>query len=146
MTVLKIAKLGAPVLRQVAEPVPLEEIGKRAFQEFIDDMLEAMVKAEGIGLAAPQVFSSEQVVVLECQRQHGFPRTILINPEILGHSPVTAEGWEGCLSVDGLRGKVRRPDGVRVKYLCRDGKTVEVDASALYEICRQHATDHPSSK
>src|SRR3989442_11889885 len=105
MTVVKIAKLGAPVLRQVAEPVPLEEIGKRAFQEFIDDMLEAMVKAEGIGLAAPQVFSSEQVVVMECQGEHGFPRTILINPEILGHSPVTAEGWEGCLSVDGLRGK-----------------------------------------
>src|SRR5437899_8449855 len=87
MTVLKIAKLGAPVLRQVAEPVPLEEIGKRVFQELIDDMLETMVKAEGIGLAAPQVFRSEQVVVMEFHGEHGFPRTILINPEILGYSP-----------------------------------------------------------
>src|SRR5437867_7078287 len=97
MTVLKIAKLGAPVLRQVAEPVPLEGIGKRAFQEFIDDMLEAMVKAEGIGLAAPQVFRSGQVVVMECQGEHGFSRTILISPEILGDPPETAAGWEGCL-------------------------------------------------
>src|SRR5256712_3975601 len=146
MTVLKIAKLGAPVLRQVAGPVPLEEIGKRGFQEFIDDMLEAMVKAEGIVLAAPQVFSSEQVVVMECQGEHGSPRPIRTNPEILAHPPVTAEGWEGCLSVDGLRGKVRRPVGVRVKYLDRDGKTVELDASDLYAICIQHEIDHLQGK
>src|SRR2546422_7029293 len=83
---------------------------------------------------------------MECQGEHGFPRTILINPEILGHSPVTAEGWEGCLSVDGLRGKVRRPVGVRVKYLDRDGKTVELDASGLYAICIQHEIDHRSEE
>jgi len=146
MAVLKIAKLGAPVLRQVAEPVSLEKIGKRAFQEFIDNMLATMVKAEGIGLAAPQVFRSEQVVVMEYQGEHGFPRTILINPEIVGFSPVTAEGWEGCLSVDGLRGKVRRPVGVRVKYLDRDGKTIEMDASGLYAVCIQHEIDHLQGK
>ncbi len=146
MAVLKIAKLGAPVLRQIAEAVPPEKIGKRIFQEFIDDMLESMVQAEGIGLAAPQVFRSEQVVVMECQGEHGIPRTIMINPEILGYSPVTAEGWEGCLSVDGLRGKVRRPVGVRVKYLDRDGKTVELDASGLYAVCIQHEIDHLQGK
>src|SRR2546428_13619275 len=146
MAVLKIAKLGAPVLRQVADPVLLEKIGKRAFQEFIDDLLETMVKVEGIGLAAPQVFRSEQGVVMECQGGRGFPRTILIHPEILGCSPVTAEGWEGCLSVDGLRGKVRRPVGVRLKYLDRDGKTVELDASGLNAICIQHEIDHLQGK
>src|SRR5206468_8090254 len=126
MAVFKIAKLGAPVLRQIAEAVPPEKIGKRIFQEFIDDMLESMVQAEGIGLAAPQVFRSEQVVVMECQGEHGIPRTIMINPEILGYSPVTAEGWEGCLSVDGLRGKVRRPVGVRVNDLVREVETVDL--------------------
>src|SRR5213594_3408312 len=146
MGVLKIAKLGAPVLRQMAEAVPVEKIGKRIFQEFIDDMLESMVQAEGIGLAAPQVFRSEQVVVMEYQGERGFPRTIMINPEILGYSPVTAESWEGCLSVDGLRGKVRRPVGVRVKYLDRDGKTVESDASGLYAVCIQHEIDHLQGK
>ena len=105
MAVLNIAKLGAPVLRQIAQAVSPDKIGQRSFQQFIDDMLETMVAADGIGLAAPQVFQSEQVVVMECKGDPGFPLTILINPQIVGYSPVTAEGWEGCLSVDGLRGK-----------------------------------------
>src|SRR5438128_293106 len=146
MAVLKIAKRCATVMRQISEPVPLEKIGKRVFQEFIDDMLESMVQAEGIGLAAPQVFRSEQVVVMECQGERGFPRTIMINPEILGYSPVTAESWEGCLSVDGLRGKGPRPVGVRVKYSDREGKTFEADASGLYAVCIQHEIDHLQGK
>ena len=142
MAVLKIVKLGSPVLRQTAEPVPPEQIAKRAFQQFLDDMLETMVASEGIGLAAPQVSRLEQVVVMECAGEHGFPKTILINPAIVGYSPVTAESWEGCLSVDGLRGKVRRHVGVRVKFLDRDGKSVELDASGLYAVCIQHELDH----
>ena len=146
MAVLKIAKLGAPVLRQTAESVPADKIAKRIFQQFLDDMLETMIESEGIGLAAPQVFHAEQVVVMECKGEKGFPQTIMINPEILGYSPVTAEGWEGCLSIDGLRGKVTRAVGVRVKYLDRDGKTVEMDASGLYAVCIQHELDHLQGK
>jgi len=146
MAVLKVAKLGAPVLRQIAQPVPPDKIGRSSFQQFIDDMLETMAAADGIGLAAPQVFQSEQVMVMECQGENGFPRTILINPEIIGYSPVTTEGWEGCLSVDGLRGKVRRPVGVRVKFLDRDGKPIELDASGLYSVCIQHELDHLHGK
>jgi peptide deformylase len=146
MAVLKIAKLGDPVLRQVAQRIDPDHIGKRSFQQLVDDMLETMVAADGIGLAAPQVSHSDQLVVMELQGEHGFPRTILINPEILGYSPVTAEGWEGCLSVDNLRGKVRRPVGVRVKFLDRDGKPQEVDASGLYAVCIQHEMDHLNGK
>ncbi len=146
MAVLKIAKLGSPVLRQIAWPVDPDKIARRAFQEFLDDMLETMVAKEGIGLAAPQVFRSEQVIVMEYKGEHGFPQTIMINPVLLGHSPVTAESWEGCLSVDGLRGKVRRPVGARVQYLDRDGKTVELDASGLYAVCIQHEMDHLQGK
>ncbi len=142
MAVLKIAKLGSPVLREIAAPVDPDAIGKRGFQQFLDDMIETMVASEGIGLAAPQVSRSEQIVVMECKGEQGFPRTILINPVILGHSPATAESWEGCLSVDNLRGKVTRPVGVRVKYLDRDGKSVELDASGLYAVCIQHEMDH----
>lgn len=142
MAVLKIAKLGAPVLRQIAAPVDPGKIGSRGFQQFLDDMLETMVESEGIGLAAPQVSRSEQVVVMECQGEQGFPQTILINPVIVGYSPATAESWEGCLSVDNLRGKVRRPIGVRVRCLDRDGKSVELDASGLYAVCIQHEMDH----
>ena len=146
MAVLKIAKLGAPVLREVAQPVPLEKVGKRAFQQFIDDMLETMVAADGIGLAAPQVFQSDQLLVMECKGEHGFPQTIMINPEIVGYSPVSTEGWEGCLSVDGLRGKVRRAVGIRVKFYDRDGKLAELDASGLYAVCVQHEVDHLRGK
>ena len=142
MAVLKIAKLGSPVLRQIAAPVDPDTIGQRGFQQFLDDMIETMVASDGIGLAAPQVSRSEQVVVMECQGEHGFPRTILINPVIVGYSPATAESWEGCLSVDNLRGKVTRPVGVRVKYLDRDGKPVDLDASGLYAVCVQHEMDH----
>ena len=142
MAVLNIAKLGAPVLRQVAQAVDPDKIGSRSFQQFLDDMLETMVAADGIGLAAPQVFQSQQVVVMECKGDPGFPLTILINPQIIGHSPVTTEGWEGCLSVDGLRGRVKRAVGVRVKFLDRDGKSVELDAAGLYAVCIQHELDH----
>jgi peptide deformylase len=146
MAVLKIAKLGAPVLRQVAAEVEPDKIGRRSFQQFLDDMLETMVAAEGIGLAAPQVFQSEQVVVMECKGEPGFPLTVLINPQIVGYSPVTTEGWEGCLSVDGLRGRVKRAVGVRVKFLDRDGKSVELDAGGLYAVCIQHELDHLMGK
>ncbi len=142
MAVLKIAKLGAPVLRQRAAPVDPEKIGTRAFQQFLDDLLDTMVAADGIGLAAPQVSRSEQVVVMECVGAHGFPRTIMINPVIVGYSPATAESWEGCLSVENLRGKVTRSIGVRVHYLDRDGKSVELDAARLYAVCIQHEMDH----
>ena len=142
MAVLKIAKLGTPSLRQVAQVVPPDKIGQRSFQQFIDDMLETMEAAEGTGLAAPQVFQSEQVTVMECKGEQGFPLTILINPQIVGFSPVSAEGWEGCLSIDGLRGRVKRAVGVRVKFLDRDGKAHELDATGLYAVCIQHELDH----
>jgi peptide deformylase len=146
MALLKIAKLGSPVLRQVAAAVPPDTIPKKAFQQFLDDMLETMVEAEGIGLAAPQVSRSEQVMVMECGGEHGFPQTILINPVIVGVSPVTAEGWEGCLSVDNLRGRVTRPVGVRVRFLNREGKSVELDAAGLFAVCIQHELDHLQGK
>ncbi len=142
MAVLKIAKVGNPVLRKLAEPVDPKEIGSRAMQRFIDDMLETMVAKEGIGLAAPQVSRSQQIVVMECQGEGGFPQTILINPTIVYYGPQQIEMWEGCLSVDGLRGKVTRPSMVRVQGLDRKGTPVDIEASGLYAICIQHEIDH----
>ncbi|WP_447980337.1 peptide deformylase [Candidatus Nitrospira bockiana] len=142
MAVLEIAKLGNPVLRKIAEPVPLEEIGSRAFQQFIDDMLETMYRAEGIGLAAPQVSRSQQLVVMECPGEGGFPQTVLINPKIVFYGPQQVENWEGCLSVDGLRGKVTRPSAVRVQALDREGLPLDIEATGLYAVCIQHEMDH----
>jgi peptide deformylase len=142
MAFLQIAKLGNPVLRKVALPVDLGEIKRPAFQQFIDDMFETMHDAQGIGLAAPQVSRSQQLVVMECAGEDGFPKTVLINPSIAFYGPNQVENWEGCLSVDGLRGKVVRPSMVRVKAVDRFGRPLDFEATGLYAVCIQHELDH----
>jgi len=142
MAVLPIAKIGNPVLRKIASPVPLEVIHTPAFQQFIDDMFETMYENDGIGLAAPQVSRSEQLVVMGCEGDAGFPETVLINPKIVFYGPEQVEMWEGCLSVDGLRGKVTRPSSIRVEGLDRHGKPLDFEATGLYGVCVQHEVDH----
>ena len=142
MGLLPIAKIGNPILRKMAEPVDPDRIETRAFQEFIADMFDTMVHNEGIGLAAPQVSRSEQVVVMECGGDNGFPRTVLINPQILFYGPTQTEMWEGCLSIDNLRGQVTRPSMIRVQALDEHGKLQDWEAHGLYAVCIQHEMDH----
>ncbi len=146
MAVLPIAKIGNPILRQVASQVDPDKIGGRKFQEFLDDMFETMVHFEGIGLAAPQVAQSEQVVVMECQGEDRIPKTVLINPKIVFYSPTQTEMWEGCLSIDNMRGKVTRPSMIRVHALDRNGVHQDIEADGLYAVCIQHEMDHLAGK
>jgi peptide deformylase len=142
MALLPIAKLGNPMLRQIAAPVDPNDIVTPSFQQFIDDMFHTMVDTHGIGLAAPQVSQSQRVIVMECSGEGGFPKTVLINPEIVFYGPHQVESWEGCLSVDGLRGRVTRPSMVRVRGLDRHGKPLDIEATGLYAVCIQHEMDH----
>ena len=142
MSTLPIAKLGNPVLRQIAAKVDPRDIRKYDLQQFIDDLLQTMLGEPGIGLAAPQVSRSIQLVVMGCEGDDGFPQTVLINPKIVFYGPELVESWEGCLSVDGLRGKVTRPSVVRVKALDRHGKSMDFEATGLYAVCIQHEMDH----
>lgn len=142
MPKLPIAKLGNPVLRQIAAKVDPRDIRTHDMQQFIDNLIETMLGEPGIGLAAPQVSRSIQLVVMGCEGEDGFPRTVLINPKIVFYGPHQVESWEGCLSVDGLRGKVTRPSLVRVKALDRDGKSMDFEATGLYATCIQHEMDH----
>ena len=142
MAVLTIAKVGNPILRLIANPVDPSTIGSRRFQEFLDDMFETMVHYEGIGLAAPQVAHSEQVVVMECDGNDRIPQTVLINPKIVFYGPTQSEMWEGCLSVDNMRGKVLRPSMVRVQAYDRQGVLQDIEANGLYAVCIQHEIDH----
>jgi peptide deformylase len=146
MALLPIAKLGNPVLRQTANPVEVAEISSRDFQQLIDDMFETMHDAEGIGLAATQVSRSEQLVVMDCEGENGFPETVLINPKILYYGPHQVENWEGCLSVDGLRGKVTRPSMIRVQAVDRQGMPLDFEATGLLAVCIQHELDHLMGK
>ncbi|MEB3298594.1 MAG: peptide deformylase [Candidatus Sericytochromatia bacterium] len=148
MALLEIAKLGNPILRQLAEPVTLEDLADPATQRLIDDMIETMRHAGGIGLAAPQVFVSKQIQVIEMAANPRYPDaptwplTVLINPEITFLTDERLEVWEGCLSVDGLRGKVRRIRHVAVNYLDREGRPQTLELEDFPAVVVQHETDH----
>src|SRR5512145_2073024 len=116
MAILKVSRLGHPVLRRTAEPVPAAEISRPETQRFIDDMVDTMREYDGIGLAAPQVHVSKQITVIEGEMlkdDKDVPdicKTLLflVNPVLKIKKEKRFSMWEGCLSVPGLRGKVPR--------------------------------------
>jgi peptide deformylase len=148
MAILKVARLGHPVLRKVTAPVSLDELRTPETQRFIDDMIETMREYNGAGLAANQVHTLRQICVIEV---HGNPRypeapaiplTVLINPVV---TPVTAEmeeGWEGCLSIPDMRGMVPRYNAVRLGAYDRAGGRLDVVAKEFFARVVQHETDH----
>src|SRR5262245_11478306 len=148
MAILHVARLGHPILRQVAELVPPEGIGAPAMQRFIDDLIETMVEYDGAGLAAPQVHVSRQIVVFEVEGNPRYPdapsipRTVLINPKITPLTKTVEEDWEGCLSVPDLRGKVPRFTEVRVEAYDRAGKKLNYVAKGFEARVVQHECDH----
>ncbi len=148
MAILKVARLGHPVLRQVAEPVPPESIGSPAIQGLVDDLIETMVEYDGAGLAAPQVHVSLQVVVFEVNDNPRYPGadavplSVLINPKITPTTLNMEEDWEGCLSVPGLRGKVPRYTAVRVEAYDREGRLQRFVAHDFHARVVQHECDH----
>src|SRR5574337_1154252 len=114
MAILKVARLGHPVLRKVAAPVPLSEIRLPETQRLIGDMIETMREYSGAGLAATQVHVLKQIAVIEVLSNPRYPDapqiplTVLINPTVTPLTDTMEEGWEGCLSVPDLRGMVPR--------------------------------------
>lgn len=140
MAILKVAQLGHPVLRQVAEPVPPEMIATESFQRLCDDLLETMYAYEGAGLAAPQVHVSLRVAVLTLSDE--LEPEFFINPVITPLTDETQRYVEGCLSVEGLRGVVHRPSRIRVQALDRDGSAKAYELEGFPAIVVQHECDH----
>lgn len=151
MAILKVARMGHPVLRAKARPVPPQAIASPAVQQLIDDMFETMAEYTGIGLAAPQVHESVRIFVAGVREipaptllddDEDMPFIALINPEITLLSPATEEGWEGCLSIPDIRGRVPRASQIRVGAYDRTGRKVELMASGLPARVIQHENDH----
>lgn len=140
MAILKVAQAGHPVLRLVSREVSPQEIASPGFQQFLDDLLETMDEYDGAGLAAPQVRVPLRVVVLTLDDERG--PEFLVNPRITVLSDSTRRTWEGCLSVEGFRGLVERPDHVRVEALDRDGSAKEYELEGFQAIVVQHERDH----
>lgn len=152
MAILKIARMGHPVLMRKADLVP--DPTAPEIRRLVGDMLETMVDANGAGLAAPQVHASLRVVVFQApaDRNDGLseeerhdataPLTVLINPEIEILGPEKEAGWEGCLSVPGLRGLVERPSHIRYRGVDHEGHVIDRVAKGFHARVVQHECDH----
>ena len=140
MALREILIVPDPILKQVSKPVETVDDDLRAL---MDDMLETMYAAPGIGLAAIQVGVPKRVIVMDLAREGEPPAPrYFINPEILWASEETAPYEEGCLSVPEIFDEVERPSQVKLRYLDYNGKTVEEDAEGLFAVCIQHEMDH----
>jgi peptide deformylase len=152
MSILKVTRLGHPVLRKVAKNISITELKSPAMQKFIDDMIETMKEYDGVGLAADQVFTSKQVAVLEVADNPRYPRkpkvplTVLVNPKITPRSDEMEEDWEGCLSIPDLRGRVPRYKSIRVQALDRHGKKLDFIANGFHARVIQHEFDHLNAR
>jgi peptide deformylase len=146
MSILKVARMGHPVLRRKARSLERGEIRSAAVQKLIDDLTETMAEYHGVGLAAPQVHESLRVFVAaldakEDGEEDAEPLAI-INPEIAVVGPEIVEDWEGCLSIPDIRGRVPRAREIRVRALDRKGERIELHAHDFPARVIQHETDH----
>ncbi|MGO4702401.1 peptide deformylase [Dyella sp. 2RAB6] len=144
----EILKMGDPRLLRVAPPVPDAMIGSAELDELIQDMFDTMHHAGGVGLAAPQIGIDLQLVIFGFDNSERYPdappvpRTILLNPVILPLSQDMEEGWEGCLSVPGLRGAVNRYTMIRYQGIDPKGAQIDRDAQGFHARVVQHECDH----
>jgi peptide deformylase len=151
VSILKVARLGHPVLRTKALPVPAGEIGSPRIQQLIDDMFDTMREYSGIGLAAPQVHESVRVFVAGVRKveevgdmtdEGEMPLVALINAELSLVGKSAEEGWEGCLSIPDIRGLVPRAAEIRVRAYDRHGQRIEFIAKGFPARVLQHEQDH----
>ncbi len=140
MAIREILTVPHPVLKQVSVNVDAVDDDLRAL---MDDMLETMYAAPGIGLAAVQIGVPKRVIVMDLAREGEAPQPrYYVNPEILWASGETAPYEEGCLSVPEIFDEVDRPTQVKLRYLNYQGEQVEEDAEGLFAVCIQHEMDH----
>jgi len=146
LAVKPVRRMGDPVLYQVARPV--EEFNSPELQTLLTDMFDTMEALDGAGLAAPQIGVSLRVVIFGVESNPRYPEaeavptTVLINPEIEVLDETTEEGWEGCLSVPGLRGLVPRHLKIRYRGVDQYGHRIERTASGFHARVVQHEVDH----
>lgn len=142
MAHLPILRYPDPRLHTVAKPVG--QVDDR-IRRLVDDMLETMYAADGVGLAATQVDVHERVIVIDTSEDRNQPR-VLINPELIARSEEMSVADEGCLSVPQIYDKVQRHARVTVRALGRDGQPHEFEAEGLLAVCVQHEMDHLMGK
>jgi len=146
MSILKVARMGHPVLRAKARALDKAEIRSAAIQKLIDDMLDTMSEYHGVGLAAPQVHEGVRLFVAALDSgdddEEESEAIAIINPEITIVGSDVVEDWEGCLSIPDIRGRVPRAREIKVRALDRTGARIELSAHDFPARVIQHETDH----
>jgi peptide deformylase len=147
MSILKVCRLGHPVLRMEARHISKDVLSTPAIQTLIDNMMETMVEYNGVGLAAPQIHESLSLAVIESHGPRGdIPMMVLVNPDVTVLDEDLLEDWEGCLSIPDLRGRVPRWRKLRVDALDRHGNKLELVAEGFSARVIQHEFDHLMGK
>jgi peptide deformylase len=155
MPILKIARMGHPILRKKARKLTTKEITSPGIAKLVQDMIETLHDASGLGLAAPQVHESIQLAIIEFDADNpryqnakinGQPLIVVINPVTKILDKTLQGNWEGCLSVPGLRGFVRRPRKVQIDYVDLQAKKQKIIATDFLATVFQHELDHLQGK
>jgi peptide deformylase len=148
MSILKVARMGHPVLRRRAREVEKGELAQPSVQKFIDDMIDTMHEYHGVGLAAPQVHEGLRIFVAAINPIEEEPLPpdadpmVFVNPVIVPVGQDLIEDWEGCLSIPDLRGRVPRVRAITVTALDRTGRRIELPSTDFPARVIQHETDH----
>jgi peptide deformylase len=147
---LQVIELGNPILRQIAQPIL--DVQNDRLQQLIDDLLVTVKQANGVGIAAPQTARSLRLFIVASRPNPRYTTaptmepTAMINPRILSHASEVVKGWEGCLSVPGIRGFVPRYAAIEVEYTGRDGKLYQQKLEGFIARIFQHELDHLDGK
>jgi len=143
---LQIAHLGNPILRQQAQLV--NNARDQRIQQLIDSLIATAGASNGVGIAAPQVSESYRLFIVASRPNARYPNaplmepTAMINPQIIAHSTERVKGWEGCLSLPGIRGLVPRYQAIEVEYITRDGQLHQQELTDFVARIFQHEYDH----
>jgi peptide deformylase len=142
----ELIELGHPHLRRQAEAV--KDISDPKTQHLLDELLAFVITKNGVGIAAPQVDINQRIFIM-CSRPNSrypdapdMPPTFIINPEIIWRSDDIEKGWEGCLSLPGIRGLVPRHQVIKVRYTSRSNESIEVEYTGFVARIFQHELDH----
>ncbi|MFB2918210.1 MULTISPECIES: peptide deformylase [Aerosakkonema] len=144
--ILQVSQLGNPVIRQHSQPIA--DVSDRRIQELIDNLVETVIKENGVGIAAPQVGELDRLFIVASRPNLRYPNapkmepTAMINPRIIAHSSEVVKDWEGCLCIPGIRGFVPRYQAIEVEYTDRDGKLHRQELTDFVARIFQHEYDH----